>query len=70
MVPGDNITELQDSYLRSGRIFRSGKRRKTITGRGSCSTTRGWDYELASHSDEGSCDKEEEYQLIYEGEEE
>ena len=41
MFPGDNGTELKTSYLRSGRIFRSGKRRKTVIGRESFSMTRG-----------------------------
>ena len=69
MFPGDSGTELDVGYLRSGRIFRSGKRRKTVIGRGSCNMSRGEDYELMSHFDEGSCDEEEEYQSIFEGEE-
>ena len=63
-------TEIEDGYLRTTRRFRPWKRRKTVTWRRSCSTTRGWDYELTSHLEEGSCDEEEEYQLISEGEEE
>ena len=47
MFPRDSGTELEAGYLRSGRIFRSGKRRKTITGRGSCSTNRGAYYKIA-----------------------
>ena len=70
MFHGDSRTELEIGCLGSGRIFRSGKRRKTVMGRGSCSATRGVYYDLVSHVDEGSCDKEEEYQLIFEEEEE
>ena len=70
MFPGDRGTKLEANYLRSGRIFRSRKRRKTIIGRGICSTTRGEYYEIASHLDEGSCDEEEEYKPISEGEDE
>ena len=46
-------TELEVRYLRSGRIFQSGKRRKTMIGRGSCSTNRGEYYDLMSHIDKG-----------------
>ena len=58
MFPRDSGDELEAGYLRSGRRFRSGKRRNTITGRGSCSTTGGEEYELASHLKKGSCDEE------------
>ena len=54
MFLGDSETELEVGYLRSGRIFRSGKRRKTVTGRGSCIKTRGEYYELKSHVNIGS----------------
>ena len=64
MFPGDNKIELETGCLGSRRIFRLGKRRKTLLGRGSCSTTREEDYKLTSHIDEGSCDEEEEYQPI------
>ena len=70
MFPRDSRTEIEVGYLRSGRKFRVGKRRKNATGRGSCNTTRGGDYELTSHLDEGSCDGEEEYYVIFEEEEE
>ena len=53
MFLGDSGTELEVGYLRSGRIFRSGKRRKTMAGRGSCSMNRGEYYDLMSHIDEG-----------------
>ena len=42
-----------------------------MLGRGSCSTNRQEEgYEIVSYLDEGSCDEEEEYQLILEGDEE
>ena len=64
MFPGDSGTKLEAGYLRRGRRFRSGKRIKTLIGRGSYSTTRGEYYELTSHFDEGSCNKEEKHQPI------
>ena len=68
MFPVDNGTELEGGHLRSGRRFRLRKRRKIVTRRGSCSTTRGEDYELALHLAKGSYDEEEEYQPISERE--
>ena len=62
--------ELESGCLRSGEIFWLGKRRRNAIREGSCSATRGEYYELSSHLDGGSCDKEEEYQLIYEEAEE
>ena len=38
--------------------------------RGICSTNKGYDYELASHFDEGSCSEDEVYQLLSKIEEE
>ena len=71
MFPGDSGIELQLGFLRSGRRFKSDKRRKTLLGRGSCSTNRDEEgYYLISYLDEGSCDEEEEYQLISEGDKE
>ena len=66
MILGDGEVELEGGRLRSGRIFQSGKRIRITTRRGRCSMTGGEDYELVSHFDESSCDKEEEYQPIYE----
>ena len=63
-------TELEGGCLRNWRIFQLGKRKKTMTTRGSCITNRGEDYELTLHFDEGSCDEEEEYQPISKREEE
>ena len=59
MFPGDSGTELEAGYLRSGRNFRSRKRKNTAIGRGSCSTTRGEDYNITSHVGEGYCNEEE-----------
>ena len=69
MFLADSGTELEGGCLRHQRIFLSGKRRKIVTRSGSCSTTRGEDYELTSHFDKGSCDEQEEYQPIFEREE-
>ena len=57
MFSGNSEIELEGGSLRSGKRFRSGKRR-TTTKRGSCNGTRGEDYELASHLDGGSGDEE------------
>ena len=54
MFRGDTTTEIEVDYLRSGRRFRSGNRRKTVRGTKICSTNRGEYYELASHVHEGS----------------
>ena len=70
MFPRDRRTELEVGYLRSGRIFRSGKRRKVVTQRGSCSMNRGEGYNISLHVDEVPCGREEEYQLISKGEDE
>ena len=51
MFPGDSETELEGGHLRSGRIFQSGKRRRTATKTGSCSMTGIEDYDLSSHFD-------------------
>ena len=61
MFLGDSGTKLEAGYLRSERIFMSRKRRKTLVGKGSCSTTRGEYYMLMPHLDGGYCDEEEEY---------
>ena len=65
MFSGDSGTELEPVFFRSERIFRSGKQRKTLLGRGSCNTDQEEEgYELVSYLDKGSCDEEEEYQMI------
>ena len=61
----DRENEQEGGRLRNGRRFQSGKRRRTITRRGSCSAIERRDYDLAPHIDGESCDEEEEYQLIY-----
>ena len=61
MFLGSIELELEARFLRSGRRFRSGKRRKT-----SPSLFGESDYEVELQIDEGYCDEEEEYQLISE----
>ena len=70
MFLGDSGTELEVGNLRSGRRFRLGKIRRTMTKRGSYSMTGGEDQELTSCFSEGYCDEEEEYQPISKSEEE
>ena len=64
MFYGNSENELESGFLRSGKIFRSRKRRRNATRRGSCSETIGEEYELVSYLDRGYCNEEEEYQLI------
>ena len=59
MFPGSTDPELEVVFLRSGRRFWSGKRRKTIGGRQSPSLFRERVYEFESHLDEGYCKEEE-----------
>ena len=71
MFPGESGTKLDPGFLRSGRRFGSDKICKTMFERGSCNTEQEEEgYEFASYLDKGSCDEEEEYQLILEGDEE
>ena len=71
MFPGEGGTELESRFLRSARRFRSDKRRKTLFRRGSCNKKQEEErYEFTSYLDEGSCDEEEEYHPISEGDEE
>ena len=67
MFPGRIEPELGDGVLRSGRRFRSGKRRKTKRGRWNPSLFEGSKHELQSCEDKGSCDEEEDYSPISEG---
>ena len=62
--------KLEAGVLRSGRRFRSGKRRKTEEGRRAPSPFNEIEHELQSQVDEGSCDEEEDYSPILEGEKE
>ena len=64
MFPGSTEPELEVRVLRSGRIFRSGKRRKTERGRQNPILFEGSEHELRSCEDEGSCDEDEDYSLI------
>ena len=67
MFPGNTEPELEAGILRSGRIFRSGKRRKTENRRRNPSLFEESENELRSYEDEGSCDEEEDYIPILEG---
>ena len=66
MFPGSSEDDLDIGYLRSGRRFQSGKRRKVAVGRRAYIMPREGEYGCDSHLDEGSCDEEEEYRPIYE----
>ena len=61
--------ELDTGFLKIGRRFWSGKRRKVAGGRRAYSVPREGEYGCESHLDEGSCDEEEEYSTISEREE-
>ena len=67
MFPKSTEAQLEAGFLRSGRRFLSGKRRKTIGGRWNPSLFEKSEYAFWSHLDEGSCDEEEEYQPISKG---
>ena len=64
MFQGSSEDELDTGFLRSGRRFRSGKRRKVAGGRRDYSLPKEGEYGSESHLDEGSYDEEEEYSLI------
>ena len=61
MFLGNTEPKLEAGFLRSGRIFRSGKIRKTVGGRRTPSLFEESEYEFESWIDEGSCDEEEYY---------
>ena len=65
MFHGISDDELEIGFLRSGRRFRSGKRRKVAGSRRAYSLPREGEYGCGSHLDKGSCDKEEEYSMIF-----
>ena len=67
MLFGRTEPEVEVGFLRSGRRFRSGKRRKTKRGRWNPSLLEEREHELRSCEDEGSCNEEEDYSLILEG---
>ena len=57
MFQGSSEDELDTIFLRSGRRFRSGKRRKVEEGRRAYILPREGEYGCDSHLDEGSCDE-------------
>ena len=59
--------EIESGFLRSGRRFRSGKRRKTEEGRRAPILFEESDHELRSQVYEGYSNKEEDYSPILEG---
>ena len=59
MFSGNSETKLEGGHLRSGKIFRLGKRRRDSRRRGIFSVTEIGDFELAPHRNKESCDKEE-----------
>ena len=59
MFPGSSEYELDVVFLRSGRRFQSGKRRKVEGGRRDYSLPREGEYGCESHLNEGSRDEEE-----------
>ena len=67
MFPRNTEPDLEAGVLRSGRIFRSGKRGKTQRGRWNHNLFKGSKHEIQSYEDEGSYDEEEEYSPILEG---
>ena len=67
MFPGRTELELEVGVLRSGRIFKLGKRRKTERGWWNPSLFEGSEHKLRSCEDEGSYDEEEDYSPILEG---
>ena len=70
MFLGSVEPEIEARFLRGGRRFRSGKRRKTIGGRHTPILFEASEYEVESRLDEGSCNEEEQYSPILEGAEE
>ena len=59
MFLGSTKPKLEARFVRSGRIFWAGKRRKTIGGRHNHSMFKESEYKFGSCLDEGSCDEEE-----------
>ena len=59
MFTGSSEDELDTGFLRSGRRFQSGKRRKVTGGRRAYSLPREGEYGCESQLDEGSCDEED-----------
>ena len=57
MFPGSTEPKIKYGFLRSGRRFRSRKRRKTVGGRQTPSLFEESEYEVESWLEEGSCDE-------------
>ena len=57
----DSENEKEGDHLRIEKRFWLGKRRRTVTRRGICSTAIGEEYGLKSYFDEGSYNEEEGY---------
>ena len=66
MFLGSTKPELEAGFLRSGRRFRSRKRRKIERGQRNPSLFEESEHERRLHEDEGSCDEEEDYSPIWE----
>ena len=66
MFLGSSEDELGTGFLRSGRRFRSGKRRKVIGGKMAYSFPKEGEYGCESYLDEGYCNKEEDYRPVSE----
>ena len=69
MLPRSSEDELGNGFLRSGRRFWLGKRRKVTGGRRAYNLLREGEYGCDSYLDEGSYDEEEEYSPVSEREE-
>ena len=69
MFPGSTNPELETGFLRSGRRFISGKRRKIEEGRRTPNLFEESEDKIHLQVYEGSCNEEEDYSLISEGEE-
>ena len=67
MFLGSGEPKLEVGFLRSGRRFRSGKRRKIEEGRQAPSVFEESEHEHQSQVHKGSCDEEEDYSPISEG---
>ena len=67
MFPGSTEPELEAGFLKSGRRFHSGKRRKIVGGRRTPSLFEESEYEVESWLEEGYCNEEEDYSPIFEG---
>ena len=67
MFRGSTEPEIEVGFLRSGRRYRSRKRRKIEEGRRAASLFEASEQELSSQEDEGSCEEKEDDSLISKG---